>query len=152
MKVGFGKSSITPKGGKIVIAGRIPVRYTDVVHDDVQAVAMVLEQNGERIIQVSCDMCHPTKRLADDVISMLNKSIPDFNEDELILSTTHSTACFYLTDDEFLNSAFDVDYTQIMSLSEARAQVCQGIVAAVCEAVENTVECTVEFATADILQ
>ena len=96
-------------------------------------------------------MCHPTKRLTDDVISMLNKSIPDFNEDELILSTTHSTACFYLTDDEFLNSAFDVDYTQIMSLSEARAQVCQGIVAAVCEAVENTVECTVEFATADIL-
>ena len=50
MKVGFGQASITPRGGKIVIAGGSPVRYTDVIHDDVQAVAMVLEQNGERII------------------------------------------------------------------------------------------------------
>ena len=151
MKVGFGQASITPRGGKIVIAGGIPVRYTDKVHDEVQAVAMVLEQNGERSIWVSCDMCHPTKRLTDDVIAMLKENLSDFNEDELILSTTHSTACFYLTDDEFLNSAFDVDYTQIMPLGETREQVCRGIVSAVCEAVRNTVECTVEFATSEIL-
>lgn len=151
MKVGFGQASITPRGGKTVIAGGIPVRYTDVVHDEVQAVAMVIEQNGERSIWVGCDMCHPTKRLTNDVIAMLKECLADFNEDELILSATHSTACFYLTDDEFLNSAFDVDYTQIMPLNEARTQVCRGIVTAVCEAVRNTVECTVEFSTADIL-
>lgn len=151
MKVGFGKSSITPKGGKIVIAGRIPVRYTDVVHDDVQAVAMVVEQNDTRTIWVGCDMCHPTKRLTDDVIAGLKNSLPDFKEDELILSATHATACFYLTDDEFGNAAFDVDLDEIMSVDETRRQVCSGIIAAVMEAVSNIEECTVEYATSDIL-
>lgn len=151
MKVGFGKASITPKGGKIVIAGSIPVRYTDVVHDDVQAVAMVVKQDDTRTIWVVCDMCHPTKRLTDDVIAGLKKSLPDFNEDELILSATHATACFYLTDDEFLNSAFDVDLDEIMSVDETRRQVCSGIISAVMEAVSNLEDCTIEYATSDIL-
>ena len=151
MKVGFGKASITPKGGKIVIAGCIPVRYTDVVHDDIQAVAMVVEQDDTRTIWVGCDMCHPTKRLTDDVIAELKRVLPDFEDDELILSATHSTACFYLTDDEFLNSAFDVELDEIMSVDETRRQVCSGIVSAVMEAVSNVEDCTLEYAASDIL-
>lgn len=151
MKVGFGKAKITPKGGKIVIAGSIPVRYTDVVNDDVYAVAMVLEQNDVRTIWVSCDMCHPTKRLTDDVIQDLRECVPNFKDEELILSTTHATACFYLTDDEFLNSAFDVDNSLIMSVDETRRQVCDGIVLAIREAFSVMESCTVEFSTAEIL-
>ena len=149
--VGFGKAQITPKGGQIVIAGSIPVRYTDVVNDDVYAVAMVLEQNDVRTIWVSCDMCHPTKRLTDDVIQSLRECVPNFKDEELVLSTTHATACFYLTDDEFLNSAFDVDDNLIMSVDETRRQVCEGIVLAIREAFSVMENCTVEFSTAEIL-
>lgn len=151
MKVGFGSASITPRGGKIVIAGGIPVRYTDVVHDDVKAVAMVIQQENARTIWVGCDMCHPTKKLTDTVVESLKKRLADFREDELILTATHATACFYLTDDEFLNSAFDVDLTQIMSVEETRRQVCEGVTSAVLEAITNMTDCSVEFATSDIL-
>ena len=151
MKVGFGKAKITPKGGQIVIAGSIPVRYTDVVNDDIYAVAMVLEQNDVRTIWVSCDICHLTKRLTDDVIRSLREFIPNFKEEELILSATHATACFYLTDDEFLNSAFDVNYNLIMSVDETRRQVCDGIVSAICEAFSAMEDCAFEFSTAEIL-
>ena len=151
MKVGFGDASITPKGGKIVIAGAIPVRYTDVVHDDIKAVAMVIEQDDIRTIWVGCDMCHPTKKLTDAVIESLRKHLADFCDDELIITATHATACFYLTDDEFLNSAFDVDLTQIKPVEETRRQVCEGITNAVLEAISNMSDCSVEFATSDIL-
>lgn len=151
MRAGFGSASITPRGGKIVIAGGIPVRYTDVVHDDVKAVAMVIEQDNVRTIWVGCDMCHPTKKLTDTVVESLKKRLADFQEDELILTATHATACFYLTDDEFLNSAFDVDLSQIMPLEETRRQVCEGITRAVLEAISNMTDCFVEFATSDIL-
>ncbi|MBO4897070.1 MAG: hypothetical protein J5590_02075 [Clostridia bacterium] len=151
MKVGFGSAPITPRGGKIVIAGQIPVRYTDKVHDGIYATAMVTESGGVRTIWVSCDICHPTKKLTDDVIKSLKKSLPGFKEDELILSATHSTACFYLTDDEFLNSAFDVDKSIMMPFEETRKQVCDGITSAVLKAVSCMKEAAAEFAAADIL-
>lgn len=151
MKAGFGSASITPRGGKIVIAGGIPVRYTDEVHDEVKAVAMVLVQDGVRTIWVGCDICHPTKKLTDTVIESLRNHLPDFREEELILTATHATACFYLTDDEFLNAAFEVDLTQILPLEKTRRQVCEGITRAVLEAIANLEEITVEFAVSEIL-
>ncbi|MBR2972723.1 MAG: hypothetical protein IKC41_00790 [Clostridia bacterium] len=150
MKVGFGSASITPKGGKIIIAGGIPVRFTDVVHDDVRAVAMVIEQDDTRTIWVGCDMCHPTKKLTDTVIDSLKKHIADFNADEFIMTATHTTAYFYLTDDEFLNS-FDVDLTPVIPLEESRNQVCEGVTKAVLEALSNMDDCSVEFAASDII-
>ena len=77
MKVGFGRGIITPKG-KIAIAGTIPPRTTDVVHDDVLAVAMVIEQNDIRTIWISCDMCHIPKRLTEEVVMTLKNQIADF--------------------------------------------------------------------------
>ena len=151
MKVGFGSAIITPVGGKTVIAGQIPVRYTDKVHDDIYATAMTVESEGIRTIWVSCDICHPTKRLTDDVIKSLKKSLPSFKEDELILSATHSTACFYLTDDEFLNSAFDVDKNKMMPFDKTRGMVVDGVTSAVLRSVSCMKECTAEFAAADIL-
>ena len=52
MRVGFGRGIITPKG-KIAIAGNIPPRLTDVVHDDVLAVAMVVACEKTRTIWVT---------------------------------------------------------------------------------------------------
>lgn len=150
MKVGFGRGIITPKG-KIAIAGTIPPRTTDVVHDDVLAVAMVIEQNDVRTIWVSCDMCHIPKRLTEDVIKSLENNIADFKEDEFIINATHATACAYVTDDEFLDEGLEMDYSLIEPLEETRKQICDGIIKAVTKAISNLCECTMEFATADII-
>lgn len=151
MRVGFGKGKITPIGGKIVIAGRLPVRYTDVVHDDIFATAMVVQNDSTRTVWVSLDICHPTRRLTEDVIAALKDLIPDFKAEELILNTTHATACFYLTDDEYINAGVEVDLDKIMPLCKTRKQVVDGIVKAVESALLNMQTCTVEFATGDIL-
>ena len=151
MQVGFGKGKITPTGGKIVIAGRIPVRYTDVVHDDVWATAMVVQNNGVRTIWVSLDICHPTRRLTEDVIAALKDKIADFKREELILNATHATACFYLTDDEYINAGVEVEIDKIMPLHKTRKQVVDGVLEAVESAILNMQNCTMEFSTADIL-
>ena len=111
MKVGFGQASISPKNGKITIAGSIPCRYSDLIHDDVKANAMVIQDGSTRTVWVCCDMCHPTKRLTDDVIEMLNNVLPDFKEEELIMSATHATPYCYVTDDEYTESGLVVDYS-----------------------------------------
>ncbi len=152
MRVGFGQGIITPRGGKIIIAGGLdPVRYTDKVHDDIRAVAMAVENDGIRAIWVSCDICHPTKRLTNDVIECLRKKIPGIRPEEVILSTTHATACFYLTDDDVCGTGVHIPYEKIMPLEQARAQVCEGIATAVEQALAFMQECTMEFATAHIL-
>lgn len=150
MKVGFGRGIITPKG-KIAIAGTIPTRTTDVVHDDVLAVAMVIEQNDARTIWVSCDMCHIPKRLTEEVVMTLKNHIADFKEDQLIINATHATACAMVTDDEFLDEGLEMDFSLIEPLEETRKQICDGIIKAVTKAISNLCDCTMEFATADII-
>ena len=77
MKVGFGQASITPKNGRIVIAGSITGRSSDQVHDDIKANAMVITDGSIRTIWVCCDMCHPTKVLTDDVARELKEVLED---------------------------------------------------------------------------
>ena len=150
MKIGFGSSKITPSG-KIVIAGAIPVRYTDKVHDDIFASAMVINANEKLTVLLSCDICHPNRRLTDEAVLALKSVIPNFSSDQLIFCATHATAGFYLTDDEFLNAGLQIDFDKIMPLDETRKQICEGIVSAVKAALDTMCECTMEFATADIL-
>jgi len=151
MRVGFGRGIITPKGGKTAIAGNIPPRLTDVVHDDVLAVAMVVACENTRTIWVSCDICHPNNRLMEDAIIALKKAIPDFDESQLVLNATHATACAYVTDDEFLDIGLKDFSGDMMPLCEVRKQICEGIVCAVQKALSNMHDCTMEFSTADIL-
>lgn len=150
MKIGFGSSKITPRG-KIAIAGNIPARYTGLVHDDIFASAMVIESENGITVWVSCDICHPNKRLTEEVVLALEKEVPDFSGDRLIINATHATAGFYLTDDEFLNAGLQIHFDEILPLKEARKQMCDGIVSAVKTALKNMCDCTMEFATADIL-
>lgn len=150
MKIGFGSSKITPSSN-IVIAGNIPARYTGKVHDDILASAMVIESKNEKTVWISCDICHPNKRLTDEVVLAINKVIPDFSGDRLIINATHATAGFYLTDDEFLNAGLQIDFDKIMPLYRARQEICDGIVTAVKKALDTMCECTMELATADIL-
>ncbi len=151
MKVGFGQASIAPKGGKIAIAGSISFRSSDVVHDDIKANAMVVEDGSVRTIWVCCDMCHPTLRLTNDVVERLQRVLPEFKKEQLIMSATHATPYCHVTDDEYTDSGFQADYSQILSLYETRKQICDGVQKAVLEAIDELTECTLSIATAEIL-
>ncbi len=150
-KVGWGEQKITPNG-KIVIAGGAPFRITDTVHDDLKAVAMVVQSENGRIIWVSCDFCHPTKQVEEQIIDMLYKEIPDFKAEQLILSGTHATACFYLSDREFLDCGKYIDNSEVpMPFDEARKQFCEGVVKAIIEAMHNLEEEEIAYSSIDIL-
>ena len=150
MKIGFGEANITPRGGKIAIAGRIPVRLTDQIHDEVKAVAMIAGSGSARTVWVSCDICHPTCALTEDVAALLDDVLPEFHKDQLIISATHTTACCRLAND-YLTLSELPSSDNVLSLLDARAQVCDGIVKAVKTAYENSEECVASYACADIL-
>ncbi len=152
VKIGWGESNICPRGGKVIIAGGVPFRATDVIHDEIKATAMVIESDGKRIIWVSCDFCHPSKQVEDRLIELLYKSLPGFKEDELILSGTHATACFYLSDNEILNSGHLLEEDEdLIPWDEAREQFCINITKAVNEAVNSLEYEDIEYASLDIL-
>ncbi len=151
IKAGWGESNILPTGGKIYIAGCVPFRATDVVHDDIKATALVLESEEKRIIWVSCDFCHPSKQVEDKLIEIMHKRLPNFKADELILSSTHATACFYLSDNEILNSAHLLgEGENVIPFDVAREQFCLKISDAVVDAVNNMSYCDMEYASMDI--
>ena len=150
MRVGWGTGCITPEGC-VVIAGQAPFRPASVVHDDIFATAMVLQSGDTRVIWVSCDICHPTAHLRETAAAMLAAEIPGFREEEFVLNTTHATACFWLTDREFLMSGYRMPYDKIEPMEKTREHVCRGIVAAVKEALTHMEDCRAEAASADIL-
>ncbi len=150
MQFGFGIASITPQGGKVAIAGRIPTRLTDQVHDDIKAAAMIVDSGKNRSIWVCCDMCHPTAVLTQEVANELAKRISDFHKDQLILSATHSSACTRLVNDYLTISELS-DTEGMLSFEEARRQVRDGIVNAVMCASQRMTQCSMSFAKADII-
>lgn len=150
MIVGWGSADITPRNG-CIIAGAMPFRPAHAVHDEVYATAMVIGTGDQRTIWVSCDMCHPTAHLYNDAAALLKTEIPGFSEERFILNSTHATACFYLTDREFLMSGQRMPLDKVEPIDDTRANVCRGIALAVRQAVEDEQECTASVAESDIL-
>lgn len=149
MKVGFGKSNITPRGGKTAIAGSLEMRYTDVVYTEVWTTCFVMYSKEIKSIWVCADMCHPTKRLFNDVYEALKVQEPELRKEQLILSTTHSTAYYYVTDDEFCDVGIKSECNESLPLEEARRQICDGIVKAYLMATENLCDCIAKFSVSD---
>lgn len=150
MLVGFGQASITPRGGKIAVAGSIPPRLTDLVHDDIQAVAMIIGEGASRVVWVSCDICHPTQILTNEVADRLMEVLPQFHKDQLIISATHSSACTRLAEDFLTVSELPPD-DQALPLELAREHVRNGIVNAIVTANNSMCECSISYAKADII-
>ncbi len=152
IRIGWGEKNVCPKGGKIYIAGGVPFRAVEKVHDEIKATAMVVQSGAERIIWVSCDICHPTKQIEDKVIELLTKQLPDFKAEELIISGTHATACFYVSDTEILDCGHLLESCEeILAIDIAREQLCRHVAEAVLEAVSNMEEEEMTYTSMDIL-
>ncbi len=78
MRIGWGEAKLLPRGGKVYIAGSVPYRATDVVHDEIKATAMVIQTDNKRIIWVSCDFCHPTKQVEDTLAQIYQSDCRTF--------------------------------------------------------------------------
>ncbi len=103
LSFGWATESITPSG-PVAIAGQYHTRISGDVHDPIGATALALETRDaggriEQAIWVSCDLVGIRRRSVDRIRSLLRQSIPEFNPDQLIVSTTHTHTAPTITDE-----------------------------------------------------
>ncbi|MBR7111146.1 MAG: hypothetical protein IKC83_04650 [Clostridia bacterium] len=72
LKVGFGRTNITPTMG-IEIGGYYKVRLADGVLDDIEVNALALSDNKRTILMVTIDHCGLAREIMDDYKMQLVK-------------------------------------------------------------------------------
>lgn len=150
--VGWGEAEITPKGGAISLIGQWEERVSNVVHDPIYAIAMVVQAGEERAIWVACDLVETTKLLSEDVKKLLHHSIPGFKDEQLILSATHIHTGPN-TDDNPFATLLDGrgDPPDSIPTTECRRQISLAIESAVHQAVSSIKESRFEFAISNTI-
>ncbi|MBL4575209.1 MAG: neutral/alkaline non-lysosomal ceramidase N-terminal domain-containing protein, partial [Opitutaceae bacterium] len=90
MKIGFGKSDITPRVG-VQLAGFGPFRnrHSNGVRDNLWARAIAFEQNGEKVIIVSCDLTGIVLDTTEDVRAMVSNQT-GIDPGAIMLACTHT--------------------------------------------------------------
>lgn len=90
MKAGFAKTDITPRVG-VELAGFGPfiTRHSIAVRDRLWARAMALEQNGRRVVLVSCDLIGVTRSITAQVRRRVGESA-GLPPEAIMLHTTHT--------------------------------------------------------------
>ncbi len=90
ISVGFGEKDITPDGKTVELAGQYYQRVAEGVHSRLKAVAMQIEQDGNRTMMISMDVASIPedfcKRLQDAVAASL-ENIPS---DRIIINAIHT--------------------------------------------------------------
>lgn len=151
MKIGFGQSDITPRGGKVALLGQFERRVTDEVLDPLYAVAMVIQSEGARTVWVSADNCEifeGTSLLAFDEVKRV---IPDLRKEEFVLSATHIHTGPTLWTDTYLSLTGDRSEPEdALPAAECNRQFALGIAEAVKRAMDDLDEARAELAAARV--
>ena len=152
IRAGFGQGDITPEG-KVSLSGQFCLRHTQEVHSRLKATAIWIEGQNQRTVWVSCDLIEIGNVLQKEVSKRIQKSIPDFLPEQLILSATHvHTAPYFVNSIYGFGSleSFWSDDNSIMTPNQYRIRLLDGIEAAVLEARNNIEECYIETAVSRI--
>ncbi|MBO5724573.1 MAG: neutral/alkaline non-lysosomal ceramidase N-terminal domain-containing protein, partial [Lentisphaeria bacterium] len=91
LKIGWGKRSIAMEG-PVPITGQFYLRVSHGSFTPVEASALVLEDSGDAVIFVSCDVVSVQKDVYNLVREFLRKEIPGFPVEKLIINATHTHA------------------------------------------------------------
>lgn len=91
---GWSTQSITPDR-PVALAGQFETRISQKVMDPITCTALAIEtRNHEQIvdqaIMISCDLISIRETLYLEVKKLLQKELPDFNPDQLVLNATHT--------------------------------------------------------------
>ena len=91
LKIGWAKRSIAMEG-PVPITGQFYLRVSQGVFTPVEASALVLEDSGDAVIFVSCDVTGISKPLNERILRLLRKEMPSLPAEKIILNATHTHA------------------------------------------------------------
>ena len=88
MKVGFGKTDITPPLGAL-LCGQLHEKRATYVESPLHATAMCIEDGNNVILLVSCDLVFVTAETAGEVKALVAGRLP-IKQDHVFISATHT--------------------------------------------------------------
>lgn len=151
-RIGWGKGDITPHGAPSSLEGQFETRITDEVRDPLSATCMYVESEAGVSVWVACDACHIFKSLTDEVEAALAEKLEGFEPGQLMLSATHIHTGPYHDRGGWLSLTGNTsDDPGAMTAAEYRAQMTEGIVAAVLAAKADLKDVSIELAIAPVI-
>jgi len=89
MKIGFSEINITPDK-KISLAGQFAERISEYVEKPLMATALAIEENGEQVVIVGCDLPSVNWKLTTAVRKALENNGKGLDPQKIILSAIHT--------------------------------------------------------------
>ncbi len=89
LEIGWAKCSITPDK-PVMLCGQMHVRVSEGVENPIIVTALALENDGQSVIFVACDLVHITEELLAETRERLKILQPAFDPSCLILHATHT--------------------------------------------------------------
>ena len=89
LKAGIAKGNITPKIGIPMDGFAAKRRYSNGIHDAIQAKAIVLDNGKKTVAIVSCDLCWLDNKIVS-ITKDLIKNQTNISKDNIILAATHT--------------------------------------------------------------
>ena len=114
LHAGFSAIDITPLRPVKLYGYSSRTAYSEGIHDPLSARAVVFENNGKKVVLVSCDL----GSFENDVFSTVQKSITEkfgLDESELFLATIHSHSSPILSLDPAEGDPANIEYTKSLA-------------------------------------
>ncbi len=90
LKIGWAEIDITPDEFPVLLCGQFHARLCTEIRDRLNATVCVLEEGGEVIAFVSCDLVTIPDELRDQVRARVATALPQFPVEKIILHATHT--------------------------------------------------------------
>ncbi|MEA4823835.1 MAG: hypothetical protein VB111_06965 [Clostridiaceae bacterium] len=150
-RIGWGTADITPRC-PVGLIGQFEQRVAREVGSPLTAVAMAVAADGEcPTYWVGCDLLFTPASLVRDTATLLRELLPDFDEEQLILSATHiHTGPYINRDAESALIRYTNDDQTLTSPEENRAFTAHRIAAAVVDAYHAMQPSTIRVAVSPI--
>lgn len=87
-QAGFSRVVINPDNG-VGIEGYFIIRKTEGILDDIEINSLALEDNGKRVVMMSCDLCFIRQRYMDDLRKAISIET-NLPMDQIFVSCTHT--------------------------------------------------------------
>jgi hypothetical protein len=129
LKIGWASRSITPER-PVMLCGQMHVRVSEGVENPIIVTALALENGGEAVIFVACDLVHITAELLSETRARLKDLQPAFDVSRLILHATHTHTSMVYEEGAYIIP----EGSSAMTPAECRALIVERVAGAAADA------------------
>lgn len=87
--IGWAEKDITPNR-PVILFGQFHSRISETVHDPITVTTLVLTDDDEQAIMVSCDLCAIPHSILERCREEIHRQVPEIDINKVILNTTHT--------------------------------------------------------------